>query len=86
MKRTLIACAVLACVISTAIALAAPKTYQYTGIVKAADKETFTVEKSASDTSTFSIDAGTKGTPKVGDKVTVTYRMVATNIEVKPAK
>ena len=86
MKRALIACAMLACVIATAVALAAPKTYQFTGTVKAADKDTFTVEKSATETWTFSTDAGTKGTPKVGDKVTVTYRMVATNIEVKPAK
>jgi hypothetical protein len=86
MKRALIACAILACVISTAIALAAPKTYQFTGTVKAADKETFTVEKSATETWTFSMDAGTKGAPKLGDKVTVTYKMVATGIEVKPAK
>jgi len=86
MKRTLVACALLACVISTAIALAAPRTYQFTGTVKAADKETFTVEKSATETWTFSIDASTKGTPKLGDKVTVTYKMVATGIEVKPAK
>jgi hypothetical protein len=86
MKRTFIACALLACVITTAIALAAPKTYQFTGTVKAADKETLTVEKSATETWTFSLDASTKGTPKVGDKVTVTYKMVATGIEVKPAK
>jgi len=86
MKRTLIACAILACVICTAIGLAAPKTYQFTGTVKTADKETFTVEKSATETWTFSIDAGTKGTPKIGDKVTVTYKMVATGIEVKPGK
>jgi hypothetical protein len=86
MKRTLVACALLACVISTAIALAAPRTYQFTGTVKAADKETFTVEKSATETWIFSMDASTKGTPKLGDKVTVTYKMVATGIEVKPSK
>jgi uncharacterized protein YxeA len=86
MKRALIACAVLACVISTAIALAAPKTYQFTGTVKTADKDTFTVEKSATETWTFSTDAATKGTPKVGDKVTVNYKMVATSIEAKTGK
>lgn len=86
MKRTLVACAILVCVISVAIALAAPKTYQFTGTVKAADKETFTVEKSATETWTFSTDAATKGTPKIGDKVTVSYKMVATNIEVKTGK
>jgi len=66
-------------------ALAADKTYQFTGVVKAVDGSTFTVEKSAKETWTFSTDGSTKGTPKVGDKVTVTYKMVATGIEVKPA-
>jgi hypothetical protein len=86
MKRTLVACAVLACAVATVVALAAPKTYQFTGTVKIADKDILTVEKSATETWTFATDAGTKGTPKVGDKVTVTYKMVATSIEVKPAK
>lgn len=86
MKRTLVACAILACAVATAVTLAAPKTYQFTGTVKVADKDTLTVEKSATETWTFSTDAGTKGTPKVGDKVTVSYKMVATSIEVKPVK
>jgi hypothetical protein len=64
---------------------AAPKSYQFTGTVKSVDGTTFTVQKSASETWDFSTDASTKGTPKVGDKVTVQYRMVATNIDAKPA-
>jgi hypothetical protein len=31
------------------------------------------------------VSKDTKGTPKVGDKVTVMYKMVATEIESKPA-
>ena len=64
---------------------AATKTYQFTGVVKNADSGTLVVEKSAKETWTFSTDKDTKGTPKVGDKVTVNYKMIATDIEVKPA-
>lgn len=63
----------------------AEKTYQFTGTVKAVDAGTFTVEKSAKEVWTFSTEKDTKGTPKVGDKVTVYYKMVATQIEAKPA-
>ncbi len=69
----------------TLTAYAAAKTYQFTGVVKTVEGSTFTVQKSATETWDFSTDASTKGTPKVGDKVTVQYRMVATNIESKPA-
>ena len=64
---------------------AAGKTYQFTGIVKSNDRGILTVEKSAKETWTFTIDKDTKGTAKVGDKVTVMYKMVATDIETKPA-
>jgi hypothetical protein len=64
---------------------AAVRTYQFTGTVKAVDADTFTVEKSATETWTFSTDASTKGRPKVGDRVTVHYKMIATTIESNPA-
>ena len=64
---------------------AAAKSYQFTGIVKAADAGTLTVEKSAKETWQFEVSKDTKGAPKVGDKVTVYYKMVATEIEAKPA-
>lgn len=64
---------------------AAAKSYQFTGVVKAVDGGTLTVEKSAKETWQFEVSKDTKGTPKVGDKVTVNYRMVATDIETKPA-
>lgn len=66
-------------------ASAADKTYQFTGVVKSNDSGILTVEKSAKETWTFSTDKDTKGTAKVGDRVTVYYRMVATEIENKPA-
>jgi hypothetical protein len=76
--------AVMAALTLTAYA-AAGRSYQFTGVVKSVDAGTFTVQKSATETWEFGTDASTKGTPKVGDKVTVQYRMVATNIEAKPA-
>ena len=83
MRRFLAILAILVVVAVAAVSVAAPKTYQFTGTVKTADKDTFSVEKSATENWTFSYDSATKGTPKVGDKVTVSYRMVATGIEVK---
>ena len=64
---------------------AAAKSYQFTGVVKAADGGTVTVERSAKEVWQFEVSKDTKGTPKVGDKVTVSYKMVATDIESKPA-
>lgn len=64
---------------------AAAKSYQFTGTVKSADGGMLTVEKSATETWNFSTDKDTKGTAKVGDRVTVYYKMVATEIEAKAA-
>jgi len=64
---------------------AAGKSYQFTGVVKSSDAGTLVVEKSAKETWTFSTDKDTKGTAKAGDKVTVYYKMIATEIESKPA-
>jgi hypothetical protein len=64
---------------------AAGKAYQFTGTVKSNDAGVLTVEKSAKETWTFSTNKDTKGTAKVGDKVTVYYSMIATEIEAKPA-
>jgi hypothetical protein len=65
---------------------AAVKSYQFSGVVKAVDAASMTVEKSAKESWQFELGKETKGgTPKVGDKVTVYYKMVATEIETKPA-
>ena len=64
---------------------AAGKSHQFTGTVKSNEGGTLTVEKSAKETWTFTTNKDTKGTAKVGDKVTVYYTMVATEIEAKAA-
>jgi uncharacterized protein YxeA len=69
----------------TATAFAAAKTDQFTGVVKTVQGDIFTVEKSPTETWEFSQDPATKGAVKVGDKVTVHYRMVATAIEPSAA-
>ena len=45
----------------TLTAYAATKTYQFTGVVKTVQGDTFTVQKSATETWEFSKDASTKG-------------------------
>lgn len=67
-------------------AYAAAKNYQFTGVVKTADAGMLTVEKSAKETWQFELPKDVKGgVPKVGDRVTVYYKMVATEIEQKAA-
>ena len=79
-----IACLALALGFAAGVS-AAGKSYQFSGVVKSADAAGLTVEKSAKETWTFSTNKDTKGTAKVGDRVTVYYNMVATEIEAKPA-
>lgn len=73
----------------TASAMAAPqaKTYQVTGPVLEVTDTAITVKK-GEDTWQIARDAGTKisGDLKVGAKVTIQYRMVATDVEVKADK
>ena len=62
---------------------AATKSYQFTGVVKAVTGDSLTVEKSAKETWQFELAKDTKGgAPKVGDRVTVSYKMVTTEIEI----
>jgi hypothetical protein len=82
----------LAIVILFVLALAAggyasAKSYQFTGVIKAIDSTSLTVEKSAKETWQFELTKDTKGaTPKVGDRVTIAYRMTATEIEANSKK
>jgi len=87
MKRVTLSLLVAAAVVCgfLAGASAASKSYQFTGTVTAADAGTLTVQKSAKETWTFDTNSSTKGTAKVGDKVTVHYTMVANQIEAKAA-
>jgi archaellum component FlaG (FlaF/FlaG flagellin family) len=64
---------------------ATTRTYQFTGVVKAVAGDALTVEKSAKETWQFEIAKDTKGaTPKAGDRVTVNYKMVTTEIAMNP--
>lgn len=68
---------------------AAAKTYEKTGVVKAVDGDSFELDL-GKETWRFYTDGGTAGKDavKAGQKVTVTYKQVATKIEAKgaPAK
>jgi hypothetical protein len=78
---------ITALLIAAAVAggYAASRSYQFTGTVKAVDGGMLTVEKSAKETWQFEMPKDVKGTAKPGDKVTVYYKMVATEIEARPA-
>src|SRR5258707_1071634 len=75
----------LMALLCVAAGYAATKAYQFTGVVKSVSGTTFTVEKNAKETWSFETSKDTKGAPNVGDKVTVYYKMIATEIENKPA-
>jgi RNase P/RNase MRP subunit p29 len=66
-------------------AVAADKTYQVTGPVVSVTSDSIVVKKGKDDW-TIAKDASTKSPDvKPGDKVTVYYKMTATEIEAKPA-
>ena len=85
MRKIIAILVVLVALLTITAYAAAAKTYQFTGVVKTVQGDAFTVQKSPTETWEFSKDAATKGTAKVGDKVTVHYRMIATDIEASPA-
>ena len=65
-------------------AFAGGKSYQVTGPVLEVNDKTIVVQKGNERWEIArTADTKTKGTPKVGDKVTVHYQMVATSIESK---
>ncbi len=70
-----------------AVFAAAPKTYQVTGPVLSVTDDMIVVQK-GNDKWELARDANTKvqGDLKVGAKVTIQYRMIATSVEVKAAK
>jgi hypothetical protein len=78
----------LALLLCSSLAFAsAAKTYQVTGPVLEVRSDMIAVQK-GSDRWEIARDASTSmkgGTPKVGDKVLIEYRMSATSVEVKPA-
>ena len=87
MKKTLaVVCLLLLVAFSTGYALAATKTYQVTGPVLEVRSDAVVVQK-GTEKWEIARDPTTKvnGDLKVGAKVTITYRMIAADIDVKPA-
>jgi hypothetical protein len=88
MKRVVVGTAVMLLLVLAFVAggYAAAKSYQFTGTVRAVDSSSLMVEKSAKETWQFELGKDTKGaTPKIGDRVTVYYKMVATEVEANAA-
>ncbi len=80
MKRAILALLLL-CLSATAWARS-PDTYQVTGQVVAVDSDVITVMK-GKEKFEIARDPADKTEVKVGDKVTIKYRMTAASIEVK---
>ncbi|MEA9356669.1 hypothetical protein SHI21_10655 [Bacteriovorax sp. PP10] len=76
-----------ALLLASVSAFAAPKTYQVTGPVLEVNDSSFVVQK-GKEKWEIQKDAGTKvtGELKVGSKVTVSYLMVAKDVEAKEDK
>lgn len=67
---------------AAALSAAGAKTYQVTGPVVSVDGGVVTVMKGKDK---WEVNLGSATAPKVGDKVTITYTMTATKVEVKGA-
>jgi len=87
MMKSLLSLAVAGSVALSSLALAAGKTYQVTGPVLEVNDSMIAVQK-GKDRWELARDASTKvtGDLKVGAKVTITYTMTATDVEVKADK
>ncbi len=85
MKKIILTLAIMAIVNLRLMAVDA-KDYQVTGPVLEVNASYIVVQKGDQKWQ-IAMDSSTKGDkPKVGDKVTVYYKMTATEIETKPAK
>ena len=87
MKKTFLAAVLLSAMLRAVPAgAAAAKTYQVTGPVLEVTGDMIAVQK-GKDRWEVARDGSTKmpADVKVGDKVTIEYRMTATTVEVKPA-
>jgi hypothetical protein len=85
MKKALILAVLIVFAAAAIPALAATKTYQVTGPVLEVRPDAIVVQK-GSEKWEIARDASTKmtGDIKVGSKVTITYRMTASDVSVKP--
>ena len=86
MLKRVLAIAVCTIICTSSSFAASAKTYQVTGPVLAISGDTITVQK-GSDKWEVDKSAATKikGNLKVGSKVTIEYRMIATSVDVQSA-
>ena len=84
MKKIVLATFAILSLSATALA-AEPKTYQVTGPVLEVSDDTITVQKGSEKWEIAKGSAEGVADVKKGDKVTITYRMTASKVEVKPA-
>ena len=83
MKRIVLGCVLSGLLGAASVHAADMKTYQVTGPVVSVTDDSIVVKKGKDDW-TLAKDAATKGPAvKAGDKVTIHYKMTATDIEVK---
>jgi len=85
-RRRFLVPAVLAAALLAAASLgyaATANKYQFTGNVKSVDATTLVVENAKGEVWQFSEEGFAGAKPKVGDKITVHYRMVVTGIDAK---
>ena len=82
--KTLLVTSLVLVALAAGVHAAQPKTYQVTGPVVSVSPDTIVVKK-GKDNWELGRDAATKtsGDLKVGDTVTVQYRMTATDVAVK---
>ena len=90
MKNTVVSLVAAGAFALSSVAFAgSPKTYQVTGPILEMNDNTIVIEKEKGKNERWEVarDASTKtnGEIKVGDKVTITYTMTATEIESKGA-
>jgi hypothetical protein len=83
MKRLLLAAALLVVLLGATAEARSPDTYQVTGQVVAVDADVITVLKGGKEKFEIARDPADKTEIKVGDKVTIKYRMSAASIEKK---
>jgi opacity protein-like surface antigen len=85
MKKIILTLTIVAA-FSVSLMAADAKDYQVTGPVLEVNAGYIVVQKGDQKWQ-IALDSSTKGDkPKVGDKVTIYYKMTATEIETKPAK
>ena len=83
-RLTVIALVVIALLAAASLGYAAAANkYQFTGAVTSIDAKSMAVQNKKGETWEFSVEGFAGAKPKVGEAVTVHYRMIVTSIDAK---